>query len=76
VRTTISIDPDNLAAIEALRREGDRGLSETVNDLIRSALRSRPERKRFVQPTFSVGVKIDVTHVADALELLDAHDAR
>ena len=75
MRTTISLDPDTQAAVDELRRATGRGLSDTVNDLLRAGLANRPERAPFDQETFDMGLRIDVTDVADALEQLDGASA-
>lgn len=75
MRTTIRLDPEVAAAAERLRRERHIGLSEAVNELARAGL-SRGERATpFRQRTVGVGVKIDITNVAEALELLDDDDS-
>jgi hypothetical protein len=78
MRTTITFDDDVAVAIERLRRERGVGVSAAVNELVRQAL-SRPRPRRpFVQRTSSGRARIDVTNVAEAMELLDrpAGDAR
>lgn len=72
MRTTVRLDDDVLAAAEQLRRERHMGLSEAVNELARAGLaRAGGERKPFRQRTADLGLRIDVTNVAEALELLD-----
>jgi hypothetical protein len=71
VRTTINLADDVAAAVEHLRRERDVGLSEAVNELARKGLTVKKERKRFVQRTAPVGVKIDVTCLGEVLAKLD-----
>ena len=51
-------------------------MSEAVNELIRAGLAERRERARFRQRTRPLGLRIDVTDVADALETLDGPGAR
>lgn len=76
MRTTVRLDPDVAAAAEELRRQRHIGLGEAVNELARAGLaRSRPVTP-FRQRTESVGVKIDATNVAEALELLDHYDTQ
>lgn len=75
MRTTIRLDPEVAAAAERLRRERNIGLGEAVNELARAGLARRPAATRFHQRTASVGLKIDVTDIADTLELLDHFDA-
>jgi hypothetical protein len=76
MRTTITFDDDVAAAVTRLRREADRGISEVVNDLIRSGLQRRTERQPFVQRTDDLGVRLDVTNIGEALDLLDGPDRR
>jgi Arc/MetJ family transcription regulator len=74
VRTTITLDDDVSAAVERLRRERDLGLSEAVNELIRAGLSVRPRKRRFQQKSEPIGLRIDVTNVAEALELAEGPD--
>jgi Arc/MetJ family transcription regulator len=74
MRTTIKLDPDVAAAAERLRAERHLGLSEAVNELARAGLRSRRDRRPFRQHSRDIGVRIDVSNVAEALEMLDAED--
>ncbi len=52
------------------------GLSETVNQLIREGLQGRSPRRAFRQRTQDIGLSIDVSNVAEALEQLDGPAAR
>lgn len=76
MRTTVTLDDDVAAALEQLRRERGLGLSEALNELARSGLRRRPERRPFNQKSQPIGLTIDVTDVADAIELLEGPAAR
>jgi Arc/MetJ family transcription regulator len=76
MRTTITLDDDVAAAVERLRRERSIGLSDAVNDLIRTGLRVRPTGEPFRQRSRSIGIRIDVTNVAEALEELEGPDHR
>lgn len=69
------LDPEVAAAAEQLRRERHIGLGEAVNELARAGLAREAKPARFQQRTASVGLKIDVTDIADTLELLDQYDA-
>ena len=71
MRTTVTLDDDVAAAVERLRRERGLGLSEAVNQLARRGLTVRSARKPFRQRTARLSLKLDVTNVAEALELLD-----
>lgn len=75
MRTTVRLDPEVAAAAELLRRERHIGLGEAVNELARAGLARRQSAALFQQRTAGVGVKIDATNVAEALELLDQYDA-
>lgn len=76
MRTTVEFEPDTAAAIEELRRTEGLGVSEAVNELVRRGLVQRPPSTRFEQRTQSMGLKIDVSNVAEALDLLEGPDAR
>lgn len=76
MRTTIEFEDDTAKAVQELRREHGRGVSEAVNELIRRGLNAAPQTKRFVPRTRSLGLRIDVSNVADALEVLEGPAAR
>ena len=75
MRTTVEFDDDTARAIEALRRDRGLGVSEAVNELVRLGLLAQPAREPFRQRVAKLGVRIDVSSVADALEVLEAFDA-
>jgi len=70
VRTTIEFDDDVAAAVARLRRERGTGVSEVVNDLVRSGLIPRGETTTFRQPTRRLGIKVDVSNIAETLDVL------
>jgi hypothetical protein len=76
MRTTINLSDDVAAAVEQLRRERGGGLSETVNDLVRSGLTVERNTLTFRQETHDFGEGIDVANVGEALEILDGPLAR
>ncbi len=76
MRTTVEFDDDTSKAIEALRRERGLGVSEAINELVRRGLLARQEGRPFAQRTAALGVRLDVSSIADALEVLDAETAR
>jgi Arc/MetJ family transcription regulator len=76
VRTTLSLDDDVAAAVQRLRDERHIGLSDAVNELIRAGLAAPARRVTFRQRTANMGLRIDVSNVADALEHLDGPQAR
>lgn len=72
MRTTIRLDDDIAAAAKRLSREERIGLGEAINRLARAGLRpAHAKRRSFRQRTADLGLRIDVSNVADALELLD-----
>ncbi len=72
VRTTVDFDDDVAAAIAQMRRIGAIGLSEAVNRLIRAGLLQAPRvHHRFRQRSAPLGLRIDASNVAEALETLD-----
>ncbi len=76
MRTTITLDDDVAAAVERLRRERSMGLSEAINELVRAGLTIKQPRRPFRQRSQPIGLRIDVTNVAEALELLEGPTAR
>lgn len=75
MRTTIRLDDDVAAAAEQLRRERHIGLGQAVNELARMGLQHGGSTHRpFRQRTEHLGLRVDVTNVAEALELLDEMD--
>jgi hypothetical protein len=71
MRTTVRLEDDVAAAVERLRKARGLGLSEALNELARAGMTRSARRTRFKQQTHSLGLKIDVNDVADALELLE-----
>jgi len=71
MRTTVTLDDDTQAAIDRVRRERSIGVSEAVNDLIRAGLTRKTGPRPFTQRTRSVGLRVDVTNISEALEELD-----
>jgi hypothetical protein len=76
MRTTVEFDADTARAVEQVRRDRGVGVSEAVNELIRRALLPRPAAPTFHQRTAALGLRVDVSNVADALEALDGAAAR
>lgn len=76
MRTTVEFDPDTAKAVERLRRERGLGVSQAVNELIRRGLLQSEPRPKFEQSTRSLGLRIDVSNVAEALETLEGPAAR
>jgi hypothetical protein len=76
MRTTVRLDEDVLAAAEHLRRELHVGLSQAVNELARRGMQRSVAHRPFRQRTRPLGLRVDVTNVAEALELLEETDAQ
>jgi hypothetical protein len=72
VRTTVVIDSDVAAEIGRLRREG-LGVSEALNLLARRGMTKDTAAKEvnYHHRTAKIGLKVDVTNVAEVLDLLD-----
>ena len=76
MRTTVTLDDDVAAAVARLRRERGVGVSEALNGLARAGLTVKSTRPPFRQRSVSLGLKVDATNVAEALEQLDGPAAR
>ena len=76
MRTTVRLDPEVAAAAARLRSNQNITLSAAVNQLARAGLMAAPAQpsRRFEQQTANVGLKIDVSNVAEVLDLLDGPD--
>ncbi|BBZ10309.1 CopG family transcriptional regulator [Mycobacterium branderi] len=73
MRTTVVLDDDVAAEIERLRRSGI-GLSKALNLLARRGMATASIASKTVNyqhRTAKIGLKVDVTNVADVLDLLD-----
>ncbi|MGH3588483.1 MAG: ribbon-helix-helix protein, CopG family [Pseudonocardia sp.] len=71
MRTTVSLDDDIAAAVEQLRKERGLGVSSALNELARRGLAQAIPKPRFVQQTSSGGSRLELTDIADILDLLD-----
>ena len=80
MRTTIEFEEDTAKALDQLRTRTGMGVSEAVNHLVRRGLLAAedasPEGSPFVQRTHRLGLRIDVSNVADAIDLLEGSRAR
>ncbi len=72
----MTFDKDVAAAIEKLRRQRSIGPSEAVNELIRAGLRAKTPPRRYQPRSQALGLRIDVTNVAEALEQLEGPATR
>lgn len=66
------IDSDVAVEIERLRRDG-MGLSEALNLLARRGITRAAQAKpvKYEHRTSRIGLKVDVTNIAEVLDLLD-----
>jgi hypothetical protein len=76
MRTTITFDDDVASAIRRIQRERGVGISEAVNDLARAGLAAKVTPERYRQRTADLGLRVDITNVGEALELLDGPVSR
>lgn len=76
MRTTLTLDKDVAAAVAQLQRQRGLGISAAVNELVRRALLPSAASPPFEQRTSHMGARLDVSNVAEALELLDGPAAR
>ena len=76
MRTTVVLDDDVAAAVVKMQREQGVGLSAALNQLARQGLVAAPARTPFVQRTSKMRARIDVSNVAEVLELLDGPAGR
>lgn len=76
MRTTVEFEGDVAKAIDELRRDEGLGVSDAVNELIRRGMLPRAELTPFRQQTYPLGLKIDVSNVAEALDAIDGPDHR
>lgn len=77
VRTTVTLAEDVAAAVEQLRRQRGRGVSDAVNELVRRGLATTERPRRFVQTTSRLGEPaLPLDDVAGLLDVLDGPAAR
>lgn len=75
MRTTLNIDDDVAAELAVAAQRSGRSLSRSANELLRAGLRATRRSEplaAYEPPVFDTGrVLLDVTDVAEALDLLD-----
>jgi len=76
MRTIVELDDDVAAAVERLSRERSIGFSAAVNELIRGRLAGWAAGAAFEQRSHALGLRLDVSNIADALEQLDGLASR
>jgi Ribbon-helix-helix protein, copG family len=76
MRTTVTLDDDVAAAVERVRRDRGVGVSEAVNRLVRAGLTVKDTRVAFRQESVPMDMRLDVTNIAEVLELIEGPAAR
>ncbi|HEU0190602.1 MAG TPA: CopG family transcriptional regulator [Mycobacterium sp.] len=77
MRTTVNLADDVVHAVERLRRERALGLSDAINELIRSGLAKPDVRAAFRQQTHDMGkATIDYANVWETIESADGPASR
>jgi hypothetical protein len=75
-RTTVTLADDVAAEVDRIRRQHGVGVSEAVNDLARRGMSAQsPAPPRVEVPSFPLGIMIDISNVAEAIDLLDQLEA-
>ena len=76
MRTTVEFDDDTAKAVEAWRLETGAGVSDAVNGLIRRGMLAPKNETRYRTRSRKLGLRIDVSNVAEALDVLDGPESR
>jgi hypothetical protein len=74
MRTTINLDDDVASEVAKLQRERGIGLSAAVNELARAGFQTARPDFRYEHVSHDMGALVDLSDVADVLELLDDDD--
>jgi hypothetical protein len=74
VRTTINLEDDVISEVAKLQRDRGIGLSAAVNELARAGFKNARRDYQYEHVTHDMGALIDLSDVADVLELLDDVD--
>ena len=76
MRTTVTLTDDVAAAVEGLRRSEGLGVSEALNRLARRGLAAPAASRPYVNKSYDIGLKIDITNIGEVLGWLDELEAR
>lgn len=74
MRTTINLDADVASEVAKLQRERGIGLSAAVNELARAGFQAARQEYHYEHMSHDMGALVDLSDVADVLELLDDAD--
>ena len=72
----MKFEEDTAKALALVRRVTGMGVSDAVNHLVRGGLLLDVEDVPFVQQTRPLGLRIDVSSVAEAIDFLEGPQAR
>lgn len=78
MRTTVKLDPQVAAAVLRLREDQNLSLSQAVNQLAIGGLQAQATAQpgQFEQATFPLGLRIDISNIAETLELVEGLEAQ
>jgi hypothetical protein len=74
VRTTINLDDDVASEVAKLQRKRGLGLSAAVNELARAGFQATREEFHYKHISRDMGALVDLSNIADVLEMLDEAD--
>lgn len=74
MRTTVTLSPDVAAEVERLRRQHGIGVSAAINQLAKAGMAHHPSTQQFHQRSVALGLRVDVSNVAETLDILDTDD--
>ncbi len=57
MRTTVTLDPDVVAALQRVARERGTSFKATLNDAVRRGLGSEPAQRRYQTPSRDMGLR-------------------
>jgi Ribbon-helix-helix protein, copG family len=57
MRTTVTLDPDVVAALQRMARERGTSFKATLNDAIRRGLSGEPSQRRYRTPSRAMGLR-------------------
>ena len=78
MRTTVTLDADNAEELKAIARRRNLPFKQVLNNAVRAGLAAeRSGREPFVQQTYSMGAKVDLTKALQmAADLEDEENIR
>jgi len=74
MRTTVNLDDDVASEVAKLQRERGLGLSAAVNELARAGFQNAHPEYHYEHTSHEMGALVDISNVANVLELLDEAD--